>query len=253
VCSDYSTSTEDEGNHTQNYTHDSSSSSLSPSSLPQNSLLNKSSVPTSASLSPPTSSRLSGDNKKRKIVENDDSGHYNDHDDNKTSMVNSDDPSTRKSSITDNDDNKSPAVSIANDDTTFHMFTFANYGRKPLKTGEFKGYEKKYYNCANKECTVHYYVLTNSASTVKKYEHSHNHNPPAKPHPCKEVKEKAVARLRASDTPATVYRDLTNNASLPLSSVFVSTLSTVRNWQKHLSMEDMSTGIFPLPLLISFF
>jgi hypothetical protein len=122
------------------------------------------------------------------------------------------------------------------------MFTFANYGRKPLKTGEFKGYEKKYYNCTDKECTAHYYVLTNSSGMVKKYEHPHNHNPPAKPHPCKEVKEKAVVRLRAGDTPAAVHRDLTNNAPLPLSSAFAPTLSTVRNWQKHLSMEDMLTG-----------
>jgi hypothetical protein len=125
VCSDYSTSTEDEGNHTQNDTHDSSSPSSSPSSLPQNSPLNKSSVPTSAPLSPLTSSRPSGDNKKQKIMENDDSGHYNDHDDNKTSTANSDDPSTRKSSLTDNDDNKPPAVSIANDDTCSPLQTTA--------------------------------------------------------------------------------------------------------------------------------
>ncbi len=71
-------------------------------------------------------------------------GHDGDHDDS----------STRKSSLTDNDDNKLAAVSIPNDDTTFHMFNFANYGRKPMKTGEFKGYKKKYYNCTDKECMV---------------------------------------------------------------------------------------------------
>eukprot|EP00026_Physarum_polycephalum_P004398 Phypoly_transcript_04417.p1 GENE.Phypoly_transcript_04417~~Phypoly_transcript_04417.p1 ORF type:complete len:207 (-),score=25.70 Phypoly_transcript_04417:158-778(-) len=186
-------------------------------------------------------------------MENNNSRHCNNHDDNKTSSASSDDPSTHKLSLTDNNNNKLPAMSIANDNTTFHMFNFATYSRKPLKTGEFKGYEKKYYNCTDKECTVCYYILTNSSNMMKKYKHSHNHNPSAKLYPCKEVKEKAVARLRAGNTPVVVHRDLTNNALLPLSSAFVPTLSTVRNWQKRLFIEDMPTGIFTLFLFYYYF
>jgi hypothetical protein len=213
--------------------------------------LEKSSVPTSLlspPLSPPASSRPSGDNRKRKIMESDDSGHDGDHDDDKISAAKSDNPLR----LADNADDKPPAVSIANDDTTFRLFNFEIYGRKFLKRGEFKGYKKTYHRCTEEGCEACYYIFTNSSNMVKKYEKPHNHNPPAKPHACKEVKEKAEARLRAGDTPAAVHRDLVNDAPLPLSSAFAPALDTVRYWKKHISMKDIPSGILPTCLFFIF-
>jgi hypothetical protein len=156
------------------------------------------------------------------------------------------------------DDNQKPEsdnnnISHPNNETTRHQFKFKNNENKKLKKNGMVNC--KYFICCTPECPAKYCVnLTTSGVLITEYmKEAHNHDPPAKPHTRKEVKERAITQMSARAMPSTVHKQIVNNAPLPLSSADVPSLSQLKNWKHELSIKDLPAGIAPLITIFSYF
>lgn len=146
-------------------------------------------------------------------------------------------PLKRKSTDDGKKENQPPSSSppsIPNDDTTFPQFKFKNNGNKKLLAGPCK-----YYICCQKGCPAKRNIRKVNNKESVDYTFDHNYYPPSNPHPRKEVKERAEAAIGAGATPGNVFKQLLNNAPLPISPADMASLSRLKNWKYAMSVNDM--------------
>jgi hypothetical protein len=159
--------------------------------------------------------------------------------------------------ISDTASDKAPSTptEYPNNEKTFPLFKFRNYGGKSIKRASGK---RKYYKCTEKTCPAKYTLTEIDPSGSPTQVHtfspdSHNHLPPPDPHINPEVKEQSLACLRAGASPANIHKQRVRESSLPLSPADVPTLGMLRKWKHRDAYKDMESSMHRALLYICIF
>jgi hypothetical protein len=139
-------------------------------------------------------------------------------------------------------------TTFPNSEKTRTLFCFYNNGIKEIKSGG----KRTYYKYKEPKCEAKYThtkVDSNGSPTESCTfaPEPHNHPPPPEPPINPDVKERSIAHLRVSASPANVHKQLVKEAPLPLSSADVPTPGMLRVWKHRDAYKDMESSTIARP------